>query len=390
MKRIFLCLLTLLSLGLNVQAQTVSVADVEALTEGGIVQFNVHVSGVTAMTSTHFEIEVPATFSVSEVSATADWIAMFAREGGVVSAISTSDNALIGEGDVATVSVTIPSGTAVGNYPVTIDNIRINGANLGTTVNFNINVVERHTVILDELSTTAPENATGVNVTVKRTINANEWSTICLPFAMTDAQMKSTFGDDVQLADYDGIESTYDADDNVKNINVKFNVATAIEANHPYIIKLTNAISSFTVEDVSIEVEDEPSVDKDEYRTGSGTKKDPYVYHYNSFVGSYIAATYIPDECLFLSENKFWYSTGLTKMKAYRAYFDFYDVLSEVENASANVLFVIFDETTGIESLNIDHSKLTNDAQMYNLAGQKINKIYNGIVIQNGVKRIIK
>ena len=389
MKRILLCLLTLLSLGLNVQAQTMSVADVEALTDGGTVQFKVHVSGVTAMTSTHFEIEVPATFSVSGVSATTDWTAMFAREGGVVSAISTSDNALVGEGDVATVSVTIPSGTAVGDYPVTIDNIRINGANLGTTVNFNINVVERHTVILDELSTTAPENATDVNVTVKRTINANEWSTICLPFAMTDAQMKSAFGDDVQLADYDGIESTYDEDENVTNINVKFNAATAIEANHPYIIKVTSAVSSFTVENVSIEVEDEPSVDKDEYRTGSGTKKDPYVYHYNSFVGSYIAATNIPDECLFLSENKFWYSKGLTMMKAYRAYFDFYDVLSEVENASASILFDFCDETTGIESLSIDHSKLINDAQMYNLAGQKMNKIYKGIVIQNGVKRII-
>lgn len=390
MKRILICLLTFISLGLNVNAQTISVADVEALSEGGTVQFKLHVSGVTAMTSMHFEVELPATFSVSGVSATTDWAAMFSREGGVVGAISSSDNALNGEGDAATVSVTIPGGTAVGEYPVTIDNIRINGTELGTAVVFNINVVARHTVVLDELSTTAPENATGVDVTVKRTINANEWSTICLPFAMTTAQLKAAFGDDVKLADFDGIESTYDADENVTNISVKFNAATTIEANHPYAIMVTSAITSFTVENVSIEVEDEPSVDKDEYRTGSGTKKDPYVYHYNSFVGSYVAETDIPDQCLFLSENKFWYSTGLTKMKAFRGYFDFYDVLSEVESASARISFNFDNETTGIHSIDNLTISPIDDGPMYNLAGQRVNKSYKGIVIQNGVKRVIK
>lgn len=390
MKRILICLLTFISLGLNVNAQTISVADVEALSEGGTVQFKLHVSGVTAMTSMHFEVELPATFSVSGVSATTDWAAMFSREGGVVGAISSSDNALNGEGDAATVSVTIPGGTAVGEYPVTIDNIRINGTELGTAVVFNINVVARHTVVLDELSTTAPENATGVDVKVKRTINANEWSTICLPFAMTNAQMKTAFGDDVKLADFDGIETTYDTDENVTNIRVKFNEATAIEANHPYLIEITSAIASFTVENVDIEVEDEPSVDKDEYRTGSGTKKDPYVYHYNSFVGSYVAETDIPDQCLFLSENKFWYSTGLTKMKAFRGYFDFYDVLSEVESASARISFNFDDKATGIHSIdNLTISPIDN-GPMYNLAGQRVNKSYKGIVIQNGVKRVIK
>ena len=40
-------------------------------------------------------------------------------------------------------------------------------------------------VTLDENSTTAPEASEGaVNVTVNRTIKANEWSTICLPFDM--------------------------------------------------------------------------------------------------------------------------------------------------------------------------------------------------------------
>lgn len=387
MKRILICLLTFISLGLNVNAQTISVADVEALSEGGTVQFKVHVSGVTAMTSMHFEVELPATFSVSGVSATTDWAAMFSREGGVVGAISSSDNALNGEGDAATVSVTIPGGTAVGEYPVTIDNIRINGTELGTAVVFNINVVARHTVVLDELSTTAPENATGVDVKVKRTINANEWSTICLPFAMSTAQLKAAFGDDVKLAEFDGTDPVYDGD-NCTDIQVSFTEATAIEANHPYAIKVTSPITSFTVENVSIEVEDEPSVDKDELKQKIGGK---WYYFYNSFKGTYVAQTEVPENCLFLSENKFWYSTGLTKMKGFRGYFEFLDILSDVENAAARIIFAFSDETTGIHSIdNLTISPIDNDAPMYNLAGQKVSKSYKGIVIQNGVKRIVK
>lgn len=384
MKKILICLLTFLSIGLNLQAQTVSVADIEALSAGETVQFKLHVSDVTAMTSMHFEVELPATFSVTGVSATSDWAAMFSREGGVVGAISSSDNALKGGGDAATVSVSIPPGTAVGEYPVTIDNIRINGAELGTPVVFNINVVALHTVILDELSTTAPENATGVNVTVKRTINANEWSTICLPFDMSEAQVKAAFGDDVQLADFDGIESTYDGD-NVTAINVKFNEVTEIEANHPYIIKVSTAMTSFTTENVNIEVEDEPSVDKDEQHIKIGNK---WYYFYNSFFGTYAAQTEVPEDCLFLSENKFWYSTGLTKMKAYRAYFSFMDVLSEVENASSRVVMKWDDEQpTGISEIKHEVQK---NSQYYDLSGRRVVRPNKGVYIVDGKKTVIK
>jgi len=382
MKRILICLLTFISLGLNVNAQTISVADVEALSEGGTVQFKLHVSGVTAMTSMHFEVELPATFSVSGVSATTDWAAMFSREGGVVGAISSSDNALNGEGDAATVSVTIPGGTAVGEYPVTIDNIRINGTELGTAVVFNINVVARHTVVLDELSTTAPENATGVDVKVKRTINANEWSTICLPFAMSTAQLKAAFGDDVKLANMTAWESEEDNDDKIVAINVTFSEVTAVEANHPYVIKVTSPITEFSVNGVDIEVDSEPIHQ-------IGTKKANRATMY----GTYVANTVIEEEQLFLSENKFWYSTGNSKMKAFRACFEFADVLDAYyDNATEAKVGITLEnpETTGIRTIENGQLTIDNDAPMYNLAGQKVSKSYKGIVIQNGVKRIVK
>lgn len=244
--------------------------------------------------------------------------------------------------------------------------------------------------VLDETSTTAPEAATGVDIRVKRSIKANQWSTICLPFDMSEAQVKKAFGDDVKLADFDGIESTYADEDEsiVTAIKVKFNTVSFIEANHPYIIKVSAPISEFTVDGVDIVVEEEPSVDKDEYRTGSGTKKDPYVYHYNSFVGNYISQAAVPEYCLFLSENKFWYSTGTTMMKGFRGYFDFYDVLSEVEEAGARILVSVDEgETTGIANVNVN---LNANENYFNLNGQQVTTPKHGVYIRDGKKVVVK
>ena len=380
MKRILICLLTFLSIGLNLQAQTVSVADIEALSAGETVQFKLHVSAVTAMTSMHFEVELPATFSVTGVSATSDWAAMFSREGGVVGAISSSDNALKGEGDAATVSVSIPPGTAVGEYPVTIDNIRINGAELGTPVVFNISVVALHTVILDEESTTAPENATGVNVTVKRTINANEWSTICLPFDMSEAQVKAAFGDDVQLAYFTSYDVEKDGTD-VTSITINFDnddLSEGFYANYPYLIKTSKDITEF-----SLTTDITPDDVQESYSAGKGANKKS-----GKFIGTYQANTVVPENTLFLSGNNFWYSTGQTKMKAFRAYFDLLDVLSDVENASSRVVMKWNDEQpTGISEIKHETQK---NSQYYDLSGRRVVRPNKGVYIVDGKKTVIK
>ena len=88
---------------------------------------------------------------------------------------------------------------------------------------------------------------------------------------------------------------------------------------------------------------------------------------------------------LFLNGNKFWYSTGQTKMKAFRAYFQFLDVLAEVENASGIKIWVNPDDATGIDNVNanLNHSEAT-----FNLAGQRVGKDYKGIVVTKGKKAL--
>lgn len=195
-------------------------------------------------------------------------------------------------------------------------------------------------VLLDETSTDALMDAVGVDVCVKRTIKANEWSTLVLPFAMTETQVKEAFGNDVLLADFTGYQKTMDGDE-IVGILMNFKTATTIEANHPCLIKVTSAIDEFSLENVDINPEEEPK-----HATIERNQSQ-----WSELIGTYKADTKVPDKCLFISNNKFSYSVGKTKMKAFRAYFNLYDILSSAKEAESKIRFTIEEETTTIKEL---------------------------------------
>lgn len=244
-------------------------------------------------------------------------------------------------------------------------------------VNFNVTVVELDPrVLLDENSTTVPTAATGVDVRVRRTITANDWNTICLPFAMSEAQVKAAFGSDVQLGNFTGYEVEEDGGGDIIGLRMNFSSVTAIEANHPYIIKVSSAISEFTADGVDIDPEEEPMINY-------GTSRKP-----KSIVGTYVAGINVPELCLFLSGNKFWYSTGATKIKAFRAYFDFVDVLTDVEDTYGVKMFIHHaDDETGIEEVQIAQE---GQETIYDLAGRRVEKAGKGIYIINNKKVLVK
>lgn len=95
---------------------------------------------------------------------------------------------------------------------------------------------------------------------------------------MTEEQVTTAFGDDVKLGDFTGYTAE-GADENVTGIRVHFILATAIEANHPYIIKVSQAVSEFTADGVDVEPEDEPTV-----AAVKRTKKQ-----WSEFIGTYVA-----------------------------------------------------------------------------------------------------
>ena len=107
---------------------------------------------------------------------------------------------------------------------------------------------------------------------------------------------------------------------------------------------------------------------------------------WSELVGSYTPIT-LDATTLFLNSNKFWYSAGTTTMKGLRAYFDFYDVLTEVED-EYSVKMRIGDVITGINGLATVPS--AGEGAVYNVNGQRMQTLQKGINIVNGKKVMVK
>ena len=301
------------------------------------------------------------------------------------------------EGAVAYITISAANEVAIGTtYIAHI--VEANCSSTGASIElpdqtFTI-TVGKPRITLDENVGITSETPTGLkNVLVKRTISANNWNTICLPFNMTAEQIASAFGDaTVQLADFTGCVPTYDGD-NCTAIKVNFTDATTITANKPCLIKVSKAIKEFKVDGVTINANEASArIDMDETKV---TVKGKTYYFYNSMIGTYKPETPIVTNQLFLSNNKFYYSTGTAKMKAFRAYFEFQDELTDKSAGVSNAKISFFvDETTGISDIK-SKTKVDSDA-VYNINGQYVGKnidmntLPKGVYIINGKKKIVK
>jgi hypothetical protein len=249
---------------------------------------------------------------------------------------------------------------------------------------FTITITDK--VVLDENYLMVPEATSGnVNVLVKRTIYANQWSTICLPFAMTVEKLQAAFGDEYQLYYISGYEKETDTNGKVTSITINFTKReAALQVNRPYIIKIDKDedITEFVVNAVKINPTDgyHTAVLESDDDTGEDVE-------ICSMTGNLKAGKTVPAKSLFLSEDKFWYSTGLTKMKAFRAYFTLNDVLDAYnQNSDAPVFINIGGETTRLDQLNIDYD----DDNYYTLDGRAVKTPGKGVYIHRGKKIIIK
>lgn len=212
-------------------------------------------------------------------------------------------------------------------------------------------------VTLDEATDNTIE-AMDANVTLKRSFVANKWNTLVLPFAVSDADVKTTFGADAKVVEYS----------NAEDVNINFTTSTnGIKANVPVLIMpaAVNAENTYTFNGVSIVVAD-PKADGTNY----------------SFVGSYNPYTLVNDDYM-LYADKWWKTeTGdKYKIKAFRAY-----IKAKTPAAAKQLNLVIDGQTTGLK-LNTVNGNI--EGETYNIAGQRVANSYKGLIIKNG-KKIIK
>lgn len=229
-------------------------------------------------------------------------------------------------------------------------------------------------ITLDETADNTIEAKTGVNVTLKRTMVANEWNTICLPFDVSKEQAQTAFGEGVKIAQLDDKNST----GNILNFVDMSNYG--MEAAVPYLIKPTVAATTEEYSFKGVEI-------KEAAVTPTKVKTNGNLY----FNGIYNKMDVTTDAssgyyAAFLGANNtiFKAKTG-GMMKGFRAYF------AIPNSAATSALRVVIDGTaTSIK--NIDSEVVESNAPVYNLQGQRVdgNNLTPGIYVKAGKKFVVK
>lgn len=397
MKKFIICVLALIGMTMSANAQSLTVDDVYAV-PGKTVKATLKLTCdantyAGLMFSIQFPKEIASKVSVKGLEGLAQPTVGKMDETGKVkfSGINglDSDNNIIylSASTELKVSILVSSDLDYDKYDVKVTDFKLDkGGDLFDVddVTFKLNVVDY--IYFDEASSTLPDFDDGASakVMVKRTIKAGEWSTIILPFSLTMKNAQTVFGTDVQLAQLENIETTFASEEDLTPVAIKVNFKTytlsalnKLKAGTPYLIKVSNDIvEPFTVEGVTLTKELSETSVKDAVYEDALTGK---------MKGSFTTGT-IPANSLFISENKFWYSTGETNVKAFRCWFVLDPIIGK-NFAESRISFAIDDEPTMVEGFATEPIL---DGEYYDLKGQRVETPSKGIYIKNGKKVVVK
>lgn len=196
-------------------------------------------------------------------------------------------------------------------------------------------------VQLSENATEAPEAVAYASVTVQRTIAADKWATLCLPFAIS------------KPAGWDVRELTsFTTEDQVSTLH--FTLAETLEAGKPYMVKTTEAVSTITADGVSIVSEPVATI-------ADGA----------SMVGVFKSGN-IPVGYYFVSDNKFYQAEDASNtIRAFRAYFQIEPI------QGVRDIVISYDEANGIGAVSLPATPV----RLYNLSGRRQSVPQRGINI---------
>lgn len=227
------------------------------------------------------------------------------------------------------------------------------------------------------------EAKNNARVTLTKPLKANVWNAICLPFSMTEQQVRNAFGEDARIAEFKKV------DESGKKAVASFGMHyyQLITAGKPCLIKPSQVSDTYTISGVTIDAEKALTI------VDSNKKFD--------FVGTY-APTTMPTNSHFLGSNdgKLYYITANKEISGLKAF------LKPVENNSGAKLSIAFDSTvndqdnntTGIEAIKDyteqDAANSSANKGIYNINGQFMGTnpaiLPQGIYVKNGKKFIVK
>lgn len=243
-------------------------------------------------------------------------------------------------------------------------------------------------------------------ITLDRSFTDGKWNTICLPFGMTEKEVRDVFGENTELIILDHVS----VDEGHANIYMVYHEIQNILAGYPYLIKPTQDVDHIEVHNKLID----PAQQVYEFTNGDYTSTGVSGFCYpQTFVVDGVTydkdvkknSTLLKEGDIFLSGNTLYVSRGKSFLKGYRSYLR----KDNEEAAPAKSVSLFFDnpwddEETGNEPTLIDVAQMADElreqievtvpAGVYNLGGQRVSdtvkKLPRGMYISKGKKIIIK
>ena len=226
--------------------------------------------------------------------------------------------------------------------------------------------------ILDEKSesySTPSIGTTGsAEVHLKRTFSANSWNSLCVPFAISDDEVKTQFGNDAKVAEFTRATAT----------TLEFSSCTGIEAGKPYLVYIPEGATQteFTFKGVSHFA----GTPTDVVQHGSANEKTTFHGYFHKSTapkGSYV-----------LRKNLVYHLVSDMDIKGFRA------VL--IDGPATQRVFTQWSldgTTTGIGNIDANVIQRFNvyntNGQMVRHAATSLDDLPHGVYIVNG-KKVIK
>lgn len=238
-----------------------------------------------------------------------------------------------------------------------IDNIELKGPAIGSS-----------SVDISESADNSITSQSGATVNLTRSLVADTWNTICLPFVPSTDQANTIFGEGAKFAEFSSVSNdvmqftSVDVDD--------------LQAGTPYLVLPTrddDASSPIVLTDVNITATSPTTVTHDGY----------------SFIGIYSPTSFAEEiwsTTRFVgSNNKLQKPNTTNALKALRAYFTV-----GASSGAKNYTFAVDSFVpTSIDNIQIESD---GDGAIYNIGGQRVEgkSLPKGIYIREGKKFVVK
>lgn len=236
-------------------------------------------------------------------------------------------------------------------------------------------------IFLDEASASFSLPAiekTFTKVSLTRKLYPNEWNTLCLPFSLSDEQVRNTWGEGTLVAGFSAFDSSSE------NMRISFKQQQGIEAGIPCIIKPAKVADDNNPYIFDwVQKSDWTTSDSPQLSIGDMT-----------FFGSYLPKTVNAGSYVVSDNNSMIHLKRDTQMKGFRGFFSY------LGTNKAKTLTWNLEEAhtpTGIGAVSGNHFSSPSPSDIYQVDGKMVRRkatttqgLVPGVYIMNGMKIIVK